>query len=595
MALERSEVEETLRKVTHDLGERVKELQCLYAISELLERPNISLEEILQGTVDVIPAAWQYPERTCARLYLDEQVFTTTGFSEGLWMLSSDIWMRTERRGSLEVHYIGETSESKEAPFLEEEHNLIKAISEKLGRILWVKTAEKNVKESEERYRLLAEQVADGVTLVQDGRFLFVNQAFAELFEFVAPSEIMGNTPSGLLSSDPVEGFEDIYRGVESGKPDNRILRKPCVTRQGRPFWVEVHHGITFYQNRPAVLSTLRDVTERVLREKAIQEEADLLRKENINLRTSMKERYRFGNIIGKSRAMQEVYELILRAAHSDASVAVFGESGTGKELVARAIHALSPRRDGEFVTVNCGAIPEDLLESEFFGHKKGAFTGAHTDKNGYLDIADGGSLFLDEVVELSLAMQVKLLRAIDGGDYTPVGSNRTKRSAFRIIAATNRVLINQVKAGAMREDFFYRINVIPITLPPLRERIDDIPLLVEHFLRLYSRDQAPPRVPGKIVDMMQAHPWPGNVRELQNVLRRYLSVGRWDFLEPKQSVQEQPDQKRGSLKLALHDMEKNAILKILEQTQWNRSRAAESLGISRRALYRKIRKFGLK
>ena len=591
---EPSKVDEALRKISHDLGERVKELQCLYAMSELLERPDISLEGILQGTVDVIPPAWQYPEITCARLYLDRQVFTTRGFREGSWKLSADIMMRTERRGSLEVHYAAERSESEGSPFLEEERNLIKEIAEKLGRILWVKAAEKTVKESEERYRLLAEQVEDGVTLLQDGRFLFANRAFTELFGIAGPSEVTGRTLEALLADESVQGLEEIYRPPPVEGP-GRSFRTCCVTRGGRRVWVEGHHSVTQYQDKPAVLSTLRDVTERVLREKAIQEEADLLRKENINLRTSMKERYRFGNIVGKSRAMQEVYELILKAAHSDASVAVFGESGTGKELVARAIHTLSPRKDGEFVTVNCGAIPESLLESEFFGHKKGAFTSAHADKVGYLDIADGGSLFLDEVGELSLGMQVKLLRAIDGGDYTPVGGNRSKRSAFRVISATNRELIDLVRKGAMREDFFYRINVIPITLPPLRTRIEDIPLLVDHFLRFYGPNRSVPRVPGKVLDRMQGYAWPGNVRELQNVIRRFLSVGGWDFQETPQTVRSSTDETGRPLGHAVRDLERTAILKALDETRWNRSRAAERLGISRRALYRKMRRHGLK
>lgn len=581
--------------MSHDLEERVKELQCLYAISELLERPGISMEEILQGTVDVIPPAWQYPETTCARLYLDHLVFTTPSFIEGLWKLTADIFMWDECRGSLEVHYTGVRPEAEGSPFLQEERNLIKAVAEKLGRILRVKLAEKTVRESEERYRMLAEQVADGVTLVQEGRFLFANQAFTRLFEIAGPSAVMGRSLSELITSHPVQGLEDLYESMESGKAEARSFRQPCVTKTGRTFWVEGHHSVTLVREKPAVLSTFRDITERVFRERAIREEADLLRKENINLRTSMKERYRFGDIIGKSPAMQEVYELILKAAHSDASVAVFGESGTGKELVARAIHTLSSRREGEFVTVHCGAIPENLLESEFFGHKKGAFTSAHTDKIGYLDIADGGSLFLDEIGELSLGMQVKLLRAIDGGDYSPVGSGRTTKSNFRVIAATNRNLMEQVTSGAMREDFFYRINVIPITLPPLRRRVDDIPLLVEHFLRLYSRDQDLPRIPGNILDRMVGHPWPGNVRELQNAVRRFLSVGTWDVMGPGPTHLEKADRQKTTLKQSVHDLERHAILEALEETRWNRSRTAERLGISRRALFRKMKDLELK
>jgi transcriptional regulator with PAS, ATPase and Fis domain len=291
---------------------------------------------------------------------------------------------------------------------------------------------------------------------------------------------------------------------------------------------------------------------------------------------------------------MQEVYELILKAAHSDASTAIFGESGTGKELVARAIHELSSRHDEEFVTVNCGAIPENLLESEFFGHRKGAFTGAYADKVGYLDIANGGILFLDEVAELPLNMQVKLLRAIDGGDYTPVGSNKLKRSNFRVVTATNRSLMDLVKEGVMREDFFYRIHVIPIALPPLRERREDIPLLIDHFLNMYRDQEKEVRIPARILEALFSYPWPGNVRELQNVIRRYLSVGRWNFLNHTQGLQKGGILESYNLKGAVEDLEKTAVRKALEQARWNKTKAAQLLGISRRALFRKIKRLDL-
>jgi transcriptional regulator with PAS, ATPase and Fis domain len=320
------------------------------------------------------------------------------------------------------------------------------------------------------------------------------------------------------------------------------------------------------------------------------------LRRENVTLRSSMKERYRFRNIIGKSPLMQEVYEFILKASGSDASVCVFGESGTGKELVARAIHELSGRRDREFVTVNCGAIPEELLESEFFGHKKGAFTGAYMDKLGYLDIANEGTLFLDEVGELSLSMQVKLLRAFDGGDYLPVGSNRPKKSDLRIIAATNRNLLDLVKNGWMREDFFYRINVLPITVPPLRERKEDIPLLVDNFLRAYGEGGKAVHLPGDVLEAFFSHTWPGNIRELQNVLHRYLTVDRVYFTSPVDSFHPGGGAaaETTQLKGAVDDLERNAILNALEKTRWNKTRASALLGISRRALFRKMRKFGI-
>ncbi|MDM8537494.1 sigma-54 dependent transcriptional regulator [Desulfobacterales bacterium HSG17] len=230
------------------------------------------------------------------------------------------------------------------------------------------------------------------------------------------------------------------------------------------------------------VQSILIDISKRKLAEKELRENQENLRRENLRLRSSLKDRYRFGNIIGKSRPMQEVYENIVNAASTDAGVIIYGESGTGKELAAHAIHKQSERSKNTMVTINCGAIPETLGESEFFGYIKGAFTGAESDKAGYLEMADRGTLFLDEIGEISLNMQVKLLRAIEGAGYSPLGSRRVIKPDIRIIAATNRNLQELIKNGQLREDFYFRIHVIPIHLPPLRERKEDIPLLIEDF-----------------------------------------------------------------------------------------------------------------
>jgi two-component system, NtrC family, response regulator HydG len=589
----RLDMEEMLNRLSYDLREREKELNCLYTISELFEKPQISIDEILQETIHIIPSASQYPEITSARIIFGGRRYETQGFADTGRKLSIEFTVNNEEKGSLEVCCGKPVPPGDEGPFLKEEVKLYKVIAEKLGKILWIKLAEDVLKESEERYRTLAEHVTEGVTLQQEGKLLFVNAAFADLFglRHAALSEQMRVTdviPKGLCS-------DNVLACDETGPAGERHFRTRCTAPGGREFYIEGEHIIIQLKGKPAVLSTFRDCTETVRNEIAMKEEAELLRLENIHLRSSMKERFRFRNIIGKSEAMQEVYELILKAAHSDAGAAILGESGTGKELVARAIHELSGRQDKEFVTVNCGAIPENLLESEFFGHKKGAFTGAYADKAGYLDIADGGALFLDEVGELTLNMQVKLLRAIDGGDYTPVGSSKIKRSNFRVIAATNSRLIDLVRDGGMREDFYYRIHVIPITLPPLRERTEDIPLLVDHFLSLYlPDDQKERRIPAKMLDVMFAYPWPGNVRELQNVIRRYLSVGNWDFLNREEGSPGGNGTEDYSLKSAVDDLEKAAVKKALEQSRWNRTKAAQILGISRRALFRKMKRLEL-
>jgi len=296
---------------------------------------------------------------------------------------------------------------------------------------------------------------------------------------------------------------------------------------------------------------------------------------------------------------MQDVYEHISKAAGSIANVIIYGESGTGKELVAREIHKLSDNQDRPFVPVNCSAIPENLFESEFFGYKKGAFTGANLDKPGYFDQANGGTLFLDELGEIDLTGQVKLLRVLEGGGYTPVGGNEVKKADVRIVAATNRNLKEELKNGRMREDFFYRIHIIPITLPPLRERKDGLPLLIEHFLSIYANM---PVLDGKVLGMLYNYEWPENVRELQNVLQRYITLKTLDFMStsvPKSVSIEDFDtvdiqNNSESLSQAMDRFEKNIIRSVLGKNQWRKNRAASELNVNRKTLFRKMKKYGL-
>jgi transcriptional regulator with PAS, ATPase and Fis domain len=327
------------------------------------------------------------------------------------------------------------------------------------------------------------------------------------------------------------------------------------------------------------------------------------LRKENRRLRSSISDRYRFGDIIGKSQAMQAVYELILKAAASDASVIVSGESGSGKELAARAIHRLSDRREGNFVPVNCGAIPSELMEREFFGHLKGAFTGAGADRSGFLDSADGGTIFLDEIGEISHEMQVKLLRVLDGGGYTPLGGVKPKKSDFRVIAATNRDLVRLVKEGQMREDFFYRIRILPVRLPPLRERKEDIPLLIDHFLSRLTKGANPPKqLPFRVREAMETYDWPGNVRELQNVLHTYVTLGKLDLMGQISmgadgDVPGPPTLawEGNGLRRQMDVLEKRMILGALERTRWHRGKAAQLLQLNYKTLQRKMKAHGIK
>jgi DNA-binding NtrC family response regulator len=351
------------------------------------------------------------------------------------------------------------------------------------------------------------------------------------------------------------------------------------------------------------VQSIAMDITDRKQAEEALQEREVRLREENTRLRSSLKGSGQFGRIIGKSAAMQKVYETILKAAQADAGVIIYGESGTGKELVAKTIHELSNRGSGPFVTVNCGAIPDTLIESEFFGYKKGAFTGAATDKPGFLDSAHGGTLFLDEVGEIPLSLQVKLLRAIEGGGYTPVGGDKLVKADFRVVAATHRDLRERVEQQKMRQDFYYRIHLIPISLPPLRQRKEDMPQLVQHFLSSLGQGNILHNLPESVMRAFRHYDWPGNVRELQNVIQRYVTLREID-LPLATDVEAQPEIASSLLPFkdnlfvplteALDDAEKTYIVQCLHAHQWKRGRVAQILGIDRRTLFRKMKSHGL-
>lgn len=317
----------------------------------------------------------------------------------------------------------------------------------------------------------------------------------------------------------------------------------------------------------------------------------------NDNPCLSIKEPNKFKDIIGQSQAMQKVYDFILQAAATDAGVILYGESGTGKELVARAIHKSGQRCGNRFMAVNCGAIPEPILESEFFGYKNGAFTGEIRDKPGILDLADGGTLFLDEVGELTVNMQAKLLRAIEGRGYNALGGHDLKKPNFRIIAATNKDLKTLVKEGQMRDDFYFRIHVISIQLPPLRDRKEDIPLLIAHFLEKYSQNGSTPKIFGSALESLIAYRWPGNVRELQNVLHRYVTVGKLEINQPFDmggATDDLRHQEDRNLPAAVERFERRFIERVLKDTGWNRGQAASALGIYCKTLQRKMKRHGL-
>ncbi len=320
------------------------------------------------------------------------------------------------------------------------------------------------------------------------------------------------------------------------------------------------------------------------------------LREENRLLREQLRTEYDFSEIVGNSPALREVFEILPEVSASDASVLIEGESGTGKELVARAIHQNSRRRHRPFVTVFCSSLAESLLESELFGHTRGAFTGANENKVGLFETANRGTLFLDEIGEIGPQIQVKLLRFLQSGEYRRVGDTRVRHSDVRIVAATNKVLADEVRAGRFREDLYYRLNVIHISLPPLRERKEDIPLLADHFLRKYAK-RSPKKILGftrEAYAALRAYPWPGNVRELENAVERAIVLAKSEYitpadlrLEPLRDVELVGDTER-----TLEDVQRDHVLRVLQANDGNISKTAKKLGVSRRWLHYKLKEW---
>ena len=359
--------------------------------------------------------------------------------------------------------------------------------------------------------------------------------------------------------------------------------------------------GATDYLTKPFDVEEIRLIISRALANRALEEEVRYLR-------SQVEKRYSFHNLIGKSLLMREIYSKIEHLAGTKSTVLITGESGTGKELVSRAIHYNSIRKENPFVAINCAAIPETLIESELFGHEKGAFTNAVQRRVGQIEMANGGTLFLDEIGDLSLSTQAKILRILQEKELARVGGSQTIQVDVRVIAATNKSLEDLMTKGLFREDLYYRINVVPIHLPPLRSRSEDIPLLVQFFLmKRADEDGGEPReISKEALDLLMKYRWPGNVRELENIVDQTLAMSRGDTIELRDlpahigdqirfnSLKEQTLDQKISLDKAVMEFEREIILDALKRSRYIQTRAARLLGISRRVLRYKIDSLGI-
>ena len=436
---------------------------------------------------------------------------------------------------------------------------------------------------------IILDSIADGVFTVDlDWRITSFNRA-AELITGISKEEALGRHCWEVFRANICEKQCALRQTIETGK---RIVNQSIyiVASDGNRIPVSISTAILKDENDQIIggVETFRDLS--------LVEE----------LRKELTGRHTFFDIVSKSKEMHRLFVILEQVAQSDSTVLLQGKSGTGKELFARAIHSLSARNKGPLVIVNLGALPDSLIESELFGHKAGAFTGARVDRIGRIGAAEGGTLFLDEIGDLSPHLQVRLLRILQEKTYEQLGSNKTIHANIRIVAATNKDLNALVKKGSFREDLYYRINVVKLTLPPLRERREDIPLLVDHFLRRFNSlsGKEITGVSQEVLVSLMAYDFPGNVRELENIIEHATVLCRGelieiqhlpDYLQPALSLKETGTQKPVSSKrVKWADLERGFLLQVLRDNNWNRQEAARELGIGRQTLWRKIKRLNI-
>ena len=393
-----------------------------------------------------------------------------------------------------------------------------------------------------------------------------------------------------MLVDIKMEGMSglELLRQVKESDPDTDII---IITAYGSISTAieAMKKGAFDYLLKPFDPNELGVIIDKIIEKQAQS-------RENLYLKEQYKERTRFESMIGQSGAMQTVFDLIQDVAPTDATVLITGLTGTGKGLAAKAIHTSSPRAQGPFVTVNCGAIPEHLMETELFGHQKGAFTDAKETKKGRLELAHGGTLFLDEIGEISMRMQIDLLRVLEDRVFYRVGGTQPIEADFRVIAATNRNLAKAIEARTFREDLFYRLNVFSIEMPPLSKRKEDLPLLAEHFLYRFCQETNKyiQRFSREAMDEMMLYEWPGNVRELENAIERAVVVAKGPVIAPEDLPILCHLQVAPPVGSSLEEVEKAHIGQVLMENSWNISRSSRILGIDRSTLYNKIKRYGL-
>jgi len=457
-------------------------------------------------------------------------------------------------------------------------------VDEVLARVqahVTLRRQRRELEEQQERFQKLAEASFEGILIHEGSEIVEVNVRLADMLGYDV-GELIGKSVVDLIPVESVQSSAELLRDAEKRPRSLEIVKK-----DGSRVLVELQARGIVWQGREAGVAAMRDISWQTV-----------LKQEEKALELTLGDSDRFCRLVGKNRKMKRVYEFILRAAATDAPVVIYGETGTGKELAARSIFDMSERHRKRFVPVDCASIPENLFESQFFGYKRGSFTGADRDHAGFFAQANGGTIFLDEIGELPLAMQAKLLRVLESRTFTPLGARGSTAADVRIIAATNRDLRAMVRQGRIRVDFFHRIHVLAVDLPPLRVRKDDLGLLVAHFFRHHPEPGSySPPLPDELIARMYEYHWPGNVRQLFNELRRYALTENMELME---DFAEYPGEGETSVPAVADDLtlteavdrfEHYYISRTLERHGGRRTATAEVLGVDRKTLYRKMKK----
>jgi len=615
---ERKRAEETFEKVreyTENIVETIREPLIVLTPDLKVISANRSFYETFQATLpeiegrfifDIGNHQWDIPG---LRKLLEEILPKNTYFND--FEVKHEFPITGRRRMLLNARRIYREGRSTDMILL-----AIEDITER-------KQTEEALKSSETRYRRLFETAKDGILILdgQTGQISDVNPFLVEMLGY-SHGELLGKKLWEIGPFKDIEASKATF-GELQNKGYVRYNDLPLETKEGRPIAVEFVSNVYLVNHHKVIQCNIRDITERKLIAEALQEShnelerrveertvelrialsevktlKDQLEAENIYFRQEIKMKHQFDHILGQSDGLKYVLYRAEQVAPTNTTVLILGETGTGKELIAAAIHNLSPRKDRPLITVNCAALPTNLIESELFGREKGAFTGADTRQVGRFEIANGSTLCLDEIGELPLETQAKLLRAIQHNEFERLGSSHTIKVDVRIVATTNRNLEEEVRMGRFRQDLYYRLNVFPITVPPLRQRKEDIPLMVQAFIERYSRKLGKQitSIQKETMKALQDYPWPGNVRELESILERAVILCPGPVLQLADKLEISSSPLSSALR-TLEDTERNQILKILSETRWRiegKDGAAAILGIHPSTLRARMHKLGI-